>query len=176
MFSLQDQTTFLHFISKTGTSRLVLPPPVPELPMHSVTANSFLSIPHCSRHGKPHNLPAFAQTFSTEKIMLSWVGFVLSLNQQEVTPEQREKCSFLGSSGVAAPGMLRMGAASALGTARRRISLGADGLSKCKQILSMPINWGTGGFFDKNKKKKKRQVMKYLLQAWRNGSCLGKLL
>lgn len=86
--------------------------------------------------------------------MLSWVGFVLSLNQQEVIPEQREKCSFLGSSGVAAPGMLRMGAASALGTARRRISLGADGLSKCKQILNMPINWGTGGFFDKNKKKK----------------------
>lgn len=106
--------------------------------------------------------------------MLSWVGFVLSLNQQEVTPEQR--CSFLGSSGVAAPGMLRMGAASALGTARRRISLGADGLSKCKQILNMPINWGTGGFFDKNKKKKKASSNEVPAPSLEERELLGKII
>lgn len=89
--------------------------------------------------------------------MLSCVGFVLSLDQQEVTPEQRERRSLLGSSGVAAPRVLRMGVASALGAARRRISLGADGLSKCKQIFNMPIKWGTGGFFDKNEGKKKKK-------------------
>lgn len=92
--------------------------------------------------------------------MLSCVGFVLSLDQQEVTPEQRERRSLLGSSGVAAPRVLRMGVASALGTARRRISLGADGLSKCKQIFNMPIKWGTGGFFDKNEERKKKKKEK----------------
>lgn len=44
-FSLQDHTAFLHLMSKTGTSRLVVRPPVPQLTTCSMAVESFCTSP-----------------------------------------------------------------------------------------------------------------------------------
>lgn len=124
--------------------------------MHPVTANSFLSIPRHSRHGKSTQFAGVCANIRHRENNARLGGACAVPEAAGGDPRaEGEVFPPLGSSGVATPRMIRMGAALALGAARRRISLGADGLSKCKQILNTPINWGTGGFFDKNKKKKR---------------------